>query len=131
MSDVFVRRGARPSARNIDDLGPVISHLALPEGVPVYDRDGKRVGVVDDVLADRAMGIFDGVIVHPLPFATRHLYAHHDQIAALHERGVLLAVDREALRDLPRPGRRAHGEALENPLQAALRKAWDRIAGVR
>jgi hypothetical protein len=74
------------------DLGPPIAYLLLTEGTPVYDRRGERVGVVDTVLADRALDIFHGLVVHTHPVG-RRLFAD----AALHERGVLLSVDRDAL----------------------------------
>jgi hypothetical protein len=116
-----------------DALGAPVAHLALQEGVPVYDRDGDRLGVVDRVLTDEATGIFDGIVVHTLPLPGRHLYAGHEQIAELRERGVVLSVDARELRELRPSSRRPRGagEAVENPLEARLRRAWDRITGMR
>jgi hypothetical protein len=87
----------------VEDLGPPIAHLALEEGTPVYDRSGERLGVVDRVVTDRDGDIFEGVIIHTLPLPGRHLYANHDQIAELRERGVLLSVHRDALHELSSP----------------------------
>jgi sporulation protein YlmC with PRC-barrel domain len=118
----------------MDDLGDPVSHLALPEGVPVYDRAGERVGVVDRVMADDATGIFEGLIIHTRPVVpARHLYASHEQIAELRERGVRLSAAREELHDLEgRAGRpRSDDGSPESPIEAALRKAWDWISGVR
>lgn len=118
----------------MEDLGAPVSHLALAEGVPVYDRDGEEVGVVDRVMADAVTGIFEGLIVHTRPVLPgRHLFASHEQIADLRERGVRLAVGRGDLVELDaRAGRRQAGdERPESPAQAALRKAWDWISGVR
>lgn len=116
----------------MDDLGPPISPLALEDGVPVYDRAGERIGVVDHVMIDEPTGIFDGVIVHARPLPGRHLYAHHDQIAEVHERGVVLAVGREDLHAIEdrRARRTRSGESAEPRLEAILRRAWDRINGV-
>jgi uncharacterized protein YrrD len=116
----------------MDDLGPAVAHLALAEGVPVYDRSGRRIGVVDGVLADDRTGIFEGVIVHTLPLPGRHLYADHGQVAELRERGVVLSVERDALYELRdrSAARNAHG-TVESPLEAHLRKAWDWISGRR
>ena len=116
----------------MDDLGPVISPLALQDGTPVYDRDGERVGVVDQVMMDGA-GIFEGLIVHTRPLPGRHVFAYHDQIAEVHERGVLLSVSRDELHELDGRRTRANrsGETLEPKLEAILRRAWDRIAGLR
>jgi uncharacterized protein YrrD len=116
------------------DLGPPIAFAALREGTPVYDARRKRIGVVDEVVADEQAAIFEGLVVHTLPLPRRHLVADADQIAALHERGVVLSVDRSALR---RPDRDAGGrdsdagDQLEHPVQAALRRIWDRISGRR
>jgi uncharacterized protein YrrD len=114
-------------------LGAPVSHLALEEGVPVYDPSGDRIGVVDRVIIDEKTGIFDGLLIHTLPLPGHHLYAHHDQIAELRERGVLLSVDRDALYELgERAARRTDSdESAESPLEAGLRRAWDWISGVR
>ena len=110
------------------DLGRPIAHTALADGTPVYKPDGERIGVVDHVLADEPHDIFHGVVVHTLPLPGRHLYADADQLAALHERGVVLAVGQEALREPREPERprvRSDGSVVESPLEARLRRAWD------
>jgi PRC-barrel domain len=116
------------------DLGPPIAFIAVREGTPVYDADRERVGVVEEVVADEQAGIFEGVVVHTLPLPGRHVVADAEQIEGLYERGVLLSVVRSALRGSDRQAR-AHGsdgeEQLENPVQAALRRVWDRISGRR
>jgi uncharacterized protein YrrD len=116
-----------------EDLGAPVSHLVLAEGVPVYDRGGHRMGVVDHVMADDLTGIFEGLIIHTLPLPGRHVYAHFKQIAELRERGVLLSVDADALHELSESSARRRGpqRARESPLHAALRKAWDWLTGVR
>jgi uncharacterized protein YrrD len=113
----------------MQDLGPPVAYLALADGTPVFDRDGRRVGVVEHVLADLDLDIFHGLIVHTTPLPGRHLYADADQIAELHERGVLLAVERG---DLHEPSatsaqRPAEGQE-ETPLDARIRRAWDWIS---
>ena len=116
----------------MEDLGQVVSFLGLHDGVPVYDREGKRVGVVDGVI--ETGGIFEGLIIHTPPVVGgRHLFATHDQIAELREHGVLLAVGREELYELnERAGRRRHDVDGPDPaIEALLRKAWDRLVGVR
>ena len=116
----------------MDELGPPVSHLALRDGVPVYDRSGKRIGVVDRAMTDKATGIFEGLIIHTLPVVGgRHLFASHDQIAELRERGVRLAAGREDLYELDgSAGRRRRGDrSTEPPVEALLRKAWDWLTG--
>jgi hypothetical protein len=77
--------------------------------------------------------IFEGLIVHTLPLPGRHLFADADQIASLHERGVLLSVDRDELHDPSQKSTRQtnpdNPSPGESPLQARLRRAWDWISG--
>jgi hypothetical protein len=115
----------------MDDLGAPISHRGLADGTPVYDPGGRRVGVVDRV--QEAEGIFEGLVIHTLPLPGRHVFADHEQIAELRERGVRLAVDASGLHELsPRSGRRRHRpQAPESPLERRLRRALDWLGGVR
>lgn len=121
-------------SRLVEDLGAPIAYLAVEEGTPVFDRRRERVGVVEHVLADLTKDIFDGVVVHTLPLPGRHLFADADQIGELHERGVLLSVDRDALHE---PGESPAvmevqpDDTVESQLQARLRRAWDWISGRR
>ena len=85
----------------MDDLGPPIAYTGLEEGTRVYDRNGQRIGVVDQVMADMQLDIFEGVIVQTRPLPGRHLFADVEQIAELRERGVLLAVERNDLHQPP------------------------------
>lgn len=51
------------------DLGDLVAHTALADGTPVYDRQGKRIGVVEHVM--EVGGIFGGNRSHPpIPRAT-------------------------------------------------------------
>jgi hypothetical protein len=112
------------------DLGAAISYLTLKEGTPVYDASGRRVGVVEEIAADAGFDIFDGLTIHTEPLPGRHVFASVEEIAELHERGVLLAVGAEALP----PARRSRPSDDEDAppegrLHALLRRAWDRISG--
>ena len=125
---------ARPTPERVHgDLGAPVSHRVLADGVPVYDRTGARIGVVDRVMRDDVTDIFEGVVIHTLPLPGRHLYASHEQIAELRERGVLLSAEASELRELsPRSGRRRRGSrSPESPLERRLRRALDWLAGVR
>jgi hypothetical protein len=72
-------------------------------------------------------------VIHTLPLPGRHLYADHEQIAELRERGVVLSVDARDLHELTPQRRRDRGagDAPESPLEARLRHAWDWLAGRR
>jgi hypothetical protein len=114
------------------DLGPRIAFSALAEGTPVYDPGGRRVGVVDEVLVEPPGGIFEGVVVHTLPLPGRHLHALPDQIAEIHQRGVLLSVGGDELPEEVgwRHRDRDRTPSPEPPLQRLARRALDRL-GVR
>jgi len=112
----------------VNDLGPPIAYLALEEGTPVYDREGRRVGVVAHVLGDVTADVFDGFIVHEGPLAARHLFADVDQIAEMHERGVLLSVPGDELHAPSERPDRVHGS---DQIEERMRRAWDWISGRR
>lgn len=113
------------------DLGPPIAYLALPEGTPVYDRSGTRIGVVEQVLADEPVDIFRGLIIHTEPLPGRHLFADADQIAEMRERGVVLSVARDDLYEPTREPEPAvsDGKPVDGTVRAMVRRAWDRLHG--
>ncbi len=116
------------------NLGAKIAFMAVREGTPVYDARDTRVGVVEEVLADDQAGIFEGILIHTLPLPGRHVVADVDQISALHEEGVVLAVEGSVLRragDRTRATSDSTERRLERPLQARLRHLWDRITRSR
>jgi len=111
----------------LDQLGDPIAYLGVEDGTPVYDRDGKRVGVVEHVMAHS--GIFEGLIIHTSPLPGRHLYADAAQIAEIRERGILLSVGRNELHDPRRESGRRRRVAGESTLEARLRRALDWLTG--
>jgi hypothetical protein len=122
----------------VEDLGERISYLAVSPGVPVYDRDAARVGVVEYVLADEAADIFHGLIVRTSPPVDRRLFAYRDQIGELRERGVVLSVRGAELyepgQDAPArevAGTSVAGTSVASPLQSSLRAAWEWLRGPR
>jgi hypothetical protein len=128
------RDAPRGAHQDEADIGRPIAYLALPEGTPVVDREGRRIGVVDHVVADVDLDLFYGVVVHTRPLPGRHLYADRDQICGLYERAVLLAADVDDLHEPrePDPRRRdGHPRDVETLLETGLRKSWDWITGRR
>ncbi|MBB5158664.1 PRC-barrel domain containing protein [Saccharopolyspora phatthalungensis] len=117
----------------MEDLGRPIAYLALDEGTPVFDHTGARVGVVERVVADLPMDIFEGLIIQEMPLFGRHLFADADQIAELHERGALLSVGREDLREysetaVAKRNRASSRRTGEGRFRALLRHAWHWIS---
>jgi DNA uptake protein ComE-like DNA-binding protein len=129
------------------DEGPPSAYLLLAQGTPVFGSDGGVAGKVKEVLCDRANDIFDGLVLST-PLGDRYLQA--DQVTAIHERGVDVAIPAaQALRlPLPQPHRRIkydvvaderpwvevmhwlheHLAHLIHPADARLDRARDRLA---
>jgi hypothetical protein len=120
------------------DLGAPISYLTLEPGTPVLSSDGEEVGRVEHVLADHEADVFDGLVVDMRLGVGGDgflRFADAPQVAELHERGVVLALDAEQARRLPEPSANpavmeADPEDAEpGDLSDKLRRAWDLISG--
>jgi uncharacterized protein YrrD len=116
-----------------DDLGAPVSYLALEEGTPVLSADGEELGDVAHVLADEEEDIFDGIVIsHGVG---RHTFADAEQVAEIHERGVLLTLTAAEAEALPEPSE--NPAVMQDDLSAAegssvadkLRRAWDLLSG--
>lgn len=110
---------------SLEALGPPVAHLALTDGTPVYDRSGARVGVVEHVMDESR--IFEGIIIHTYPLPGRHLYADVNQVDEIHQRGVVLSVERADLHDPRIESARRHWDEPEKTLELRLRRALDWI----
>ena len=84
------------------DEGAPIAYELLEKGVPVLTADGEEVGTVYYVLADEAEDIFHGIVVSVHGSGRRVVLA--EDIASLHERGVDLRIDADAVRAGQEPG---------------------------
>ena len=117
------------------DLGGPASYLTLADGTPVLSSDGERIGVVQHVLADADDDLFEGLVVDAQLGAGGWRFADATQIESIHERGVVLSIDRQAAERLPEPSR--NPAAMEagpddigpDDLGDKLRRAWDWISG--
>jgi uncharacterized protein YrrD len=119
----------------VEDLGDPISYLALEAGAPVYASDGKRVGVVEHVLAATDADIFDGIVLDRSVLPGGHRFVDADQVDEIFERGTVLKIDAEEAERLPEPSenpgvlRVDPADAEESRLEEKLRRAWDMITG--
>jgi Helix-hairpin-helix motif len=86
------------------DEGPPSSYLLLAKDTPVFGSDGGVAGRVREVLCDPGNDIFDGLVL-ATQLGDRYISA--DQVSAIHERGVDVAIPAtEALKlALPQPRR--------------------------
>ena len=116
----------------MDDLGAPIAYLALAEGTAVYGADGAPVGTVAHVLADEGADVFDGLV---LDTDDGHRFVDAPEVAALHERGVVLTLNAADAGRLPEPSANPAAidvnpaDAEESELSAKLRRAWDFLSG--
>lgn len=114
------------------DLGSPIAYLVLETGVPVLASAGEEVGRVTRVLSVPEDDIFDGLILDT-PDGDRFVDAA--SVAALYERGVVLALSAEDARRLPEPSANpgalsvGSDDLAEGGVTHAIRSAWDRISG--
>jgi uncharacterized protein YrrD len=117
------------------DLGNPVSYLVLPEGADVVSSDGHKVGTVEHVLAVQDADVFDGVIVDMRAGPGGHRFADADQVEAIYERGVVLALDRAAAETLPEPSENPAAMAADpddvtpDGLDDKLKRAWNYLSG--
>jgi PRC-barrel domain len=116
----------------MDDLGAPGSYMTLSEGVPVYSRDGRRLGEVEHVLAEPDKDIFDGIV---LGLSGGHRFVDAPEVERIHERGVVLALAAADAERLPEPSENpatmsaSPDDTVEGELERKLRRAWDLISG--
>ena len=119
----------------MDDLGPPTSYLTISEGLPVFSSDGQKVGTIEHVLAEPEEDIFDGIVLDTSVLPGGHRFVDAPEVAACHERGIVLKVDAAEAQALPQPSENpgvleAGGdEPPPGPLQGKLERAWDLISG--
>jgi hypothetical protein len=117
------------------DLGDPISYLVLEEHTAVMSSDGHKVGTVEHVLADDDADVFDGLIVDMRAGPGGHRFADASQIDGIHERGVVLGLDRDAAEQLPEPSENPAtmgadpDDVTPDGLDDKLRRAWDYLSG--
>jgi uncharacterized protein YrrD len=83
------------------NLGEPASYLVLGRGAPVYSCDGEEVGVVERVLAEPEIDIFEGIVLDTSVLPGGHRFVGADQVEEVFETGVLLKCDRAGAEALP------------------------------
>jgi hypothetical protein len=117
------------------DLGGPASYLTLTAGTPVLSSDGTEIGRVAHVLADADADVFDGIVIDTSAGPGGHRFADADQVAELHEHGVVLNLDAAAAESLPDPEPNPAtleadpADTAPDDFQDKLRRAWNWISG--
>jgi uncharacterized protein YrrD len=84
------------------DEGLPIAYPLLEKGVPVLAGDGTEVGTVHHVVAAPEQDIFHGLVIATPGHGLRFVEAA--DVSSLHEHGVDLSIDADAVQSLPQPG---------------------------
>jgi hypothetical protein len=133
---VQIRDGRAAIVPAMDDLGAPSSYLTVEPGVPVFSRDGDKLGEVQYVLADPEADLFDGIVVDTsgLPGGLR--FADALQVVEIYERGVILGLSSAGAQHLPEPSEnpgaiRVTGveDVDSSELREKLRRAWEAVSG--
>jgi hypothetical protein len=117
------------------DLGEPSSYITLEPGVPVYSSDGEQLGLVEHVLAEPEKDIFDGIVLDTSALPGGHRFVDAPEVGEIHERGVILSLDRRAAERLPEPSENpaamsaSPDDTAESELERKLRWAWDKVSG--
>jgi hypothetical protein len=117
------------------DLGAPASYLTLTEGTPVFSSDGERIGVVEHVLADANVDVFDGLVIDCRLGPGGHRFVDAPQVAEIYERGVELTLDARDAERLYEPSENPAAmsatpdDVTPDDLGDKLRRAWRVISG--
>lgn len=86
----------------MDDLGAPVAYLVLKKGVPVFSRDGERLGRVTRVLSAPEANMFDGIIFDTKAGPGGHRFVDAPEVESIHERGVVLKLAADEVGGLPK-----------------------------
>lgn len=117
------------------DLGPPISYMVLEPGTPVYTADEQQIGHVTHVLAAEDEDVFDGIVIEEHLGRGGHRFVDAEQVADIHQHGVLLKLDRAEASSLPEPSpnpavmRDDPADTGRWTLSERLKRAWELISG--
>ncbi len=117
------------------DLGGPVSYEVIDSGMPVYSSDGVQIGKVAHVLAVEDADLFEGIVISEHLGSGGHRFVDAADVGEIHERGVVLKLDRAASERLheptANPAMMRDDPAAPPPgaFERKLRRAWDLISG--
>ncbi|HET9198577.1 MAG TPA: PRC-barrel domain-containing protein [Solirubrobacterales bacterium] len=86
----------------MEDLGQPVSYLVAKRGIPVFSSDGEKLGRVVRVYAAPEANMFDGILFDESWGPGGRRFVDAPEVGALYERGVVLAIDAEGAKSLPK-----------------------------
>ncbi|HSS42387.1 MAG TPA: PRC-barrel domain-containing protein [Solirubrobacterales bacterium] len=86
----------------MEDLGHPVSYLVAKRGIPVFSSDGEKLGRVISVSAAPEANMFDGIVFDESWGPGGKRFVDAPEVEAIYERGVVLKIDAEAARQLPK-----------------------------
>ncbi len=118
----------------MENLGEPRSYLAVEKGVPVYAKDGEKVGRVVKVLSAPNIDVFDGIVFDTTAGPGGHRFVDAPEVEAIFENGVTLTIDAAEAAQLPKPGPnpgaiQASAADFSGKRRSGLGRLWDRLSG--
>jgi sporulation protein YlmC with PRC-barrel domain len=113
------------------------SYLTLAKGTDVISSDGERVGVVELVLSDQKLEVFDGVVIDTESGPGGLHFVDGPEVGEIYENAVIIKVAAADVAALPKPAENPavmehHAdEGMPGALSMKLRRAWDFLSGNR
>ena len=86
----------------MEDLGHPVSYLVAKRGIAVFSSDGEKLGRVISVSAAPEANMFDGILFDESWGPGGRRFVDAPEVEAIYERGVVLKIDADEARQLPR-----------------------------
>jgi hypothetical protein len=86
----------------MEDLGHPCSYLVAKRGIPVFSREGEKLGRVVRVLSAPKAHLFDGILFDTNRGPGGRRFVDAPEVEGIYERGVVLKIDAAAVASLPK-----------------------------
>ena len=112
--------------------GEPSSYLTLADGTDVISSDGERVGVVEKVLADDKVHVFDGIVIDTKAGPGGLRFVDAPEVSEIYDNAVIIKASAAEVAALPKPEKNPavmehHGvEDTPSALSSRLRRIFRR-----
>jgi hypothetical protein len=86
----------------MEDLGHPVSYLVAKRGIPVFSRDGQKLGRVVEVSAAPEANMFDGIVFDTTKGPGGHRFVDAPEVGQIYEGGVVLKIVADEVGALPK-----------------------------